>query len=105
MGHQISLVCAIHGYKTSCTDISDEMLRKAQKFVDSYLPGRVEKEKLSAEQARRKISFTNELKEAANDVDYPIEVVIEDLDIKRKVYAELTGLWKDRRFLPQTTRP
>jgi len=98
MGHQISLVCAIHGYKTSCTDISDEMLKKAQKFVDSYLPGRVEKEKMTAEQAkqaRENISFTNDLKEAVRDVDYVIEAVIEDLGIKRKVYADLD------RFAPE----
>ena len=92
MGHQISTLCAIHGYKTICTDISDEMLKKAEAFVDKYLPGRVEKGKLTAEQAeqaRKNISFTNSLEEAAKDTDYAIEAAIEVLDIKRKVFADL----------------
>ncbi len=92
MGHQISTLCAIHGYKTTCTDISDEMLKKAEAFVDKYLPGRVEKGKLTAEQAeqaRKNISFTNSLEEAAKDADYAIEAAIEVLDIKRKVFADL----------------
>ena len=41
MGHQISLLCAIHGYKTICTDVIPEVLKKAEKFADTYLPGRV----------------------------------------------------------------
>ena len=43
MGHQISLLCAIHGFKTICTDISEEILKKAEAFCDNYLPGRVQK--------------------------------------------------------------
>ena len=29
MGHQIAMLCAIHGYKTVCTDINTEILKKA----------------------------------------------------------------------------
>jgi 3-hydroxybutyryl-CoA dehydrogenase len=95
MGHQISLLCAIHGYKTTCTDIVPDILKKAEKFADSYLPGRVEKGKLTKEQAeaaRKNISFTLDLKEALKDADYVIEAVVEVLDIKRKIYAELDRL-------------
>jgi 3-hydroxyacyl-CoA dehydrogenase len=38
MGHQISLLCAIHGYKTTCTDVIPDILKKAEKFADTYLP-------------------------------------------------------------------
>ena len=92
MGHQISLLCAIHGYKTTCTDIIPEVLKKAEKFADTYLPGRVEKGKMTKEQAeaaRKKISFTLDLKEAAKDADFVIEAATEVLDTKRKVFAEL----------------
>jgi 3-hydroxybutyryl-CoA dehydrogenase len=73
MGHQISLLCAIHGYKTTCTDVSPEVLKKAEKFADTYLPRRVEKGKMTrgmAEKARKNISFTGDLEEAAKDADY-----------------------------------
>jgi 3-hydroxybutyryl-CoA dehydrogenase len=92
MGHQISLLCAIHGYKTTCTDIVPEVLKKAEKFADTYLPGRVEKGKITkevAEAARKNISFTLDLKEAAKNADFVIEAATEVLDIKKKVFAEL----------------
>lgn len=92
MGHQISLLCAIHGYKTTCTDIVPEILKKAEKFADTYLPGRVEKGKMTkdaAEAARKNISFTQDLKKAAKDADFVIEAVLEILEVKRKLFAQL----------------
>lgn len=92
MGHQIALLCAIHGYKTTCTDVVPETLKKAEKFADTYLPGRVAKGKMAQEQAegaRKNISFTLDLKEAAKDADFVIEAALEVLDIKRKVFADL----------------
>jgi 3-hydroxybutyryl-CoA dehydrogenase len=95
MGHQISLLCAIHGYKTTCTDVVPEILKKAEKFADTYLPGRVEKGKMTkevAEKARKNISFTPDLKEAAKNADFVIEAATEVLDIKSKIFAELDRL-------------
>jgi 3-hydroxybutyryl-CoA dehydrogenase len=95
MGHQISTLCAIKGYNTTCTDISQEVLTKANAFVDRYLPGRVEKGKLTeqeAQAARERIRFTDNLEEAVKDADYVIEAAIEVLDIKRKLFADLDKL-------------
>jgi 3-hydroxybutyryl-CoA dehydrogenase len=92
MGHQISLQCALKGYQTVCTDVSGEMLKKADAFVDSYLAGRVEKGKLTQEEAkatRSRIRFTPDLKDAVKDADFVIEAVLEVLDIKRKLFADL----------------
>jgi 3-hydroxybutyryl-CoA dehydrogenase len=80
------------GYNVTCTDINAEILEKADAFVDKYLPGRVEKEKLSqeqADQARSRSRFTSSLEEAAKEADYVIEAAIEVLDIKRKLFADL----------------
>ena len=92
MGHQISTLCAIQGFTTTCTDISAEVLAKAEAFVDKYLPGRVAKGRLTEEQAkaaRARIRFTSNLEEAAASADYVIEAAIEVLDIKRKVFTDL----------------
>ncbi len=92
MGHQISTLCAIKGYKTTCTDISQDMLDKADKFVDKYLAGRVEKGKLTQEQAaqaRDNIRFTASLEDAVKNADYVIEAAVEVLDIKRKLFADI----------------
>jgi len=95
MGHQIALLCALHGYKTTCTDVKEDILKKAETFANSYLPERVRKGKLTQEQAdraRANLSFTSNLKEAVKDADYVIEAVLEILDVKRKVFAEVDRL-------------
>ncbi len=95
MGHQISTLCAIKGYGTTCTDISAETLAKAEAFVDRYLPGRVEKGRLTEEQARRareRIRFTPSLEDAARNADFVIEAAVEVLDVKRRVFADLDRL-------------
>lgn len=92
MGHQISLQCALKGYTTICTDISGEMLEKADNFVDAYLTGRVEKGKLTQDEARaarEKISFTSNLQTAVQDADYVIEAVLEKVELKRQLFADV----------------
>ncbi|WP_033376924.1 3-hydroxyacyl-CoA dehydrogenase family protein [Desulfurispora thermophila] len=92
MGHQIALCFAIAGYKVKCTDVNPEILQKAEKFADTYLPERVAKGKMSEEQAkaaRANISFTGDLKEAAHDADVVVEAILEKLDLKLKVFAQL----------------
>lgn len=92
MGHQISMLCAIKGFKTVCTDISQEMLDKADAFVNSYLDERVKKGKLTREQAgqaRAAIRFTNDLEDAVKDADYVIEAAVEVLGIKRRLFADI----------------
>ena len=95
MGHQISLVCALAGYQTVCTDISEEQLQKAKSFVEKYLPSRVAKGKMTqeaADAAKSNLTFTTSLEEAVSDVDYIIEAAVEKLHIKRQLFAKLDEL-------------
>ena len=92
MGHQIALQCALSGFKTVSTDVVPAVLEKAEKFVDSYLAGRVQKGKMTedvAKKTRSLISFTGDLKEAVKDADVVIEAVLERIDLKRKIFADL----------------
>jgi len=92
MGHQISLLCAIHGYTTTCSDINEDILKKAEAFTDSYLPGRVKKGRLTeaqAQAARERITFTSSMEAAVKEADCVIEAVLEVLDLKRKIFADL----------------
>ncbi|MBW2637509.1 MAG: 3-hydroxyacyl-CoA dehydrogenase family protein, partial [Deltaproteobacteria bacterium] len=92
MGHQIALQCAISGYIVKCTDVIPEVLNKAEDFADSYLVGRIKKGKMTEDQAkgiRENISFTPSLKEAAKDADFVIEAILERIELKRKVFADL----------------
>ena len=102
MGHQIAILCAIRGYKTTCTDINEDILRKAEEFAHSYLSDRVAKGKLTekeAETARRNLVFTSDVKEAAREADYVIEAVIESMEVKRRLFAELDRLAPEHAIL------
>lgn len=92
MGHQIALCAALAGYQVTCTDISQEMLDKAEGFAQKYLPERVAKGKMKQEQADKalaNLSFTQSLEEAAGNTDFVIEAAVEKMNIKRKLFADL----------------
>jgi 3-hydroxybutyryl-CoA dehydrogenase len=92
MGHQIAMLCAIHGYQTACTDINTDILKKAENFADTYLAGRVEKGRLTQDQAtaaRERLTFSASMEKAVKDADYVIEAVLEILELKRKIFADL----------------
>lgn len=92
MGHQIALQAALSGFTVTCTDVSEEALKKAESFADTYMPQRVSKGKLTqeaADAARANITFVRSLEEAAQDADFAIEAATEKLDLKRKIFAQL----------------
>ena len=95
MGHQIALCAALSGFQVKCTDTNAEILDKAIRFADDYLQERINKGKLNqeaADQARTNIAFVPTVEEAAADADLVIEAIIENLAIKRKLFAELDQL-------------
>lgn len=95
MGSQIALNAAIHGFKVANMDVKEEMVAKAAAFTEQYLPGRVAKGKLTQEQAQaaqRNISHTSNFEEAVKDADFVIEAVLEQIDLKRRVFGDLDRL-------------
>jgi 3-hydroxybutyryl-CoA dehydrogenase len=92
MGHQIAICAALSGFQVRCTDTHSDVLNKAIQFADNYLKERITKGKLTeeaAKQARENLVFTPSVHEAAQDADLVIEAIIEKLDIKRTLFAEL----------------
>jgi 3-hydroxybutyryl-CoA dehydrogenase len=92
MGHQIATLCGLRGFNTTCTDVKEDILKKADAFVNTYLKGRVDKGKLTEEQSKQtrgNIRFTADLGEAVKNADYVIEAAIEVLDVKRKLFADI----------------
>ena len=95
MGHQIAICAALSGFKVSCIDTNLEILNKAVAFANNYLKERVTKGKISedaAHQARRNLAFVSNLEEAVNDTDLVIEAIIEKLEIKRTLFAQLDNI-------------
>jgi len=102
MGHQISLAAAVAGYAVKCTDRDPAALAKAEEFATTWLPGRVAKGRLTQEQvdeAQANLVFTPQLEEAAGDADFVIEAIVEQLEPKRQVFAQLDAVCPPRTIL------
>jgi 3-hydroxybutyryl-CoA dehydrogenase len=94
MGGGISQVFALHGYKVTCRDLTDNLNEKTrQAIVDGRygLTGGVERGKLTQEQADTALAnlkFVTRV-EDLSDVDLIVEAVPEDFELKKKVWSEL----------------
>lgn len=90
MGNQIAMQIAIHGYPVICYDISGEMVAKAADFSRNWFHGRVEKGKMSAEEAagiQERLEFTTDAKAAATDADIVVEAVSDLVNVKKAALA------------------
>ena len=99
MGGGIAQSCVAAGFNVRVRDLTDELNEKTRETMVKGrfgLQGAVERGKLTQEQvnaALARLSFTTEVEEL-RDADLIIEAVPEDLDMKRKVFAELDGVIK-----------
>ncbi len=91
MGHGIGELCALFGHEVVLVDVSEDVLEKAKQKISWSLKKLFEKGKLkeSWDSVLSRISFTTDLAEAAKDADFVIEAVVENTDVKRKVFSVL----------------
>jgi 3-hydroxybutyryl-CoA dehydrogenase len=94
MGAGIAQLCAQQGLDAVLTDISLDLSEGALAKITAGLDGRIAKGKITEEDKRAVLSHMTAAGDLspARDADIVIESVIENLDIKKKVFAELDGL-------------
>ncbi|MBF0496888.1 MAG: 3-hydroxyacyl-CoA dehydrogenase family protein [Deltaproteobacteria bacterium] len=105
MGHGIALTAAQIGCQVVLRDIEDKFVQNGMKGIDRFLSKSVEKGKLNADQKTEimgRVTGTTEMSALA-DVDFVIEAVIEDLDLKKKVFSELDELCRPEVILASNT--
>jgi 3-hydroxybutyryl-CoA dehydrogenase len=91
MGNGIAQVAAQAGYDVIMSDIEDRFVQSGLKNIDKFLAKSVEKGKITADakaQVLAKIKGTTKI-EDMKDADYVIEVVLEVMDLKKKVFKQL----------------
>ncbi|HET9782643.1 MAG TPA: 3-hydroxyacyl-CoA dehydrogenase family protein [Candidatus Dormibacteraeota bacterium] len=95
MGAQIAQQAALHGVDVALQDKDEAQLRKARESNQGHLARRVEKGRLSqqdADGAWARVRATTDLADAVREADIVIEAVFENLDLKRAIFHELDSL-------------
>ena len=91
MGNGIAQVAATHGYDVVMRDVEEELVERGFESIEDSLDRFVSKERLSEGEADAvvdRIAGTTRLSDLA-DADLVIEAAVEDMDVKRDVFADL----------------
>jgi 3-hydroxybutyryl-CoA dehydrogenase len=105
MGNGIAQLAAQIGCDVVMRDIEDSFVERGLKSIDKFLSKSVEKGKI---QAGDKDAMMGRIKGTTNmadlkDVDFVVEAVIEDLDLKKSVFKELDSLCRPEVILTSNT--
>ena len=105
MGAGIAQVSVQAGFETVGREMSDELAERGRATIDHYLSRGVEKGRLSADEkdaALARLRLTTELADLA-PCDLVIEAVLEELELKRAVFAELDRIVRPEAVLATNT--
>jgi len=105
MGSGIVQVFAQAGYEVVAVDTVPAMIEKGLKGIDKRLMGRVDKGKMSLEEKNAvmgRIKTSSKLEDLA-DCDLIEEAIPEDLELKKKTFAELDRICKPETIFGSNT--
>jgi 3-hydroxybutyryl-CoA dehydrogenase len=105
MGAGIAQVSVQAGFETVGREVSEELAERGRSTIDHYLSRAVEKERMTQEDkdaAVQRLSLTTDLGNLT-DCDLVIEAVLEELDLKKDVFAELDRVTRPEAVLATNT--
>lgn len=105
MGNGIALVAAQAGFDVVMRDIETRFVEGGMKSIDRFLSKGIERGKVDVKEKDAiigRIKGTVDMA-ALKDVDFVIEAVIEDLDLKKSVFRELDEICKPDTILATNT--
>jgi 3-hydroxybutyryl-CoA dehydrogenase len=106
MGNGITQVCAQAGFEVTMRDIDQRFIDQGMSTIKKNLGRDVTKGRRTQadmDSILGRIKPTLDLKEAAKDADIVIEVVVEIMEVKKKVLAELEEIVKPECFFFSNT--
>lgn len=92
MGHGFAQVFAMNKIPVYLVDETDELLKRARGWITDNLNYMVELgeiEQKETDSILTNIQFTTDLKKAAQGVDYVLEAVFENVDLKKRIFQQL----------------
>lgn len=105
MGSGIAQIAATKGHKTLLFDIDETALKKAKDHIEKMLNKLVAKNKISASKLSdiiNNLQYTSKL-EDIKESGFVIEAIVENLDIKKKLFAELESIVSNDTILATNT--
>jgi 3-hydroxybutyryl-CoA dehydrogenase len=105
MGAGIAQVSVQSGFETVGREVSEELSERGRATIDRYLSRGVEKGRMTQyerDAALGRLKLATELADLA-DCDLVIEAVLEELDLKREVFAELDRVTRPDAVLATNT--
>ena len=105
MGAGIAQIAVTAGHETVGREVTMELAERGRETIERYLMRGVEKGRLSQDErdsALGRLALTTELADLAG-CDLVIEAVLEELDLKREVFAELDRITSPEAVLATNT--
>jgi 3-hydroxybutyryl-CoA dehydrogenase len=105
MGAGIAQVSVTAGHDTVGREVTMELAERARATIERYLGRAVEKERMTTEErdaALARLTLTTDLADLA-ECDLVIEAIVEDLDPKRELFAELDRITRPDAVLATNT--
>ena len=105
MGHGIAQTCATAGFEVTLVDIDPAQLERASASIKRsaeklHSKGRITDDQLEA--ALENVNTSTDL-QAAAEADFAVEAVVENADVKRKIFQQLDELTRSDVVLASNT--
>lgn len=105
MGSQIAQVISYSGLPVILKDIDEKAIQKGLENIRKIYQARVDKGKMGPMEMEQKMALISVATgyEGFNDVDIVIEAIVEDIDLKKKIFSELDSLIPPNSILATNT--
>ena len=105
MGHGIALVSARSGHDVIMSDVEEKFVNRGIEMIGKILSRNVEKGKMSEEEKGKTLSRIGGTTktEDVRDCDIVIEAVIENIELKKRIFTEVDGILKPQAILASNT--
>lgn len=105
MGSSMAQLFAKCGYQVTLYDVSEQALVKSRELMEVNLGAAVETGRMSPETAqkiRAGIGYTQDPQDFAR-ADYVVEAIIENMEIKKKFWSQISAIVKETAILTSNT--
>ena len=107
MGHAIARTSAVFGFEVVLMDENADALEAGiltiQDEIKKYFVGRGKMNDMEASVVLKRLRGTVKIEEAVTDTDLVIEAIFEDLNLKKRVFAELDRVCQPHTILASNT--